>query len=473
MSGGNVLEKDKEVDWELFISRHREYSPQFAYLVTISQYPKEFLLKNIGVDFEYDFFKRVGNDFYWSKKEYTKLRKMLYLMGKEDPYILSEIIKRAEKNCNNLVTWCKNNRNLSYNSHSNKELIKLLKNHWDYLRKAACFLQVKHNLNVVLEKLIVQKIKKVLDCDDKIANSYFSNILNPSKDTLTTQAYKKLNVFSKKNVSDDKIVDWLKEFDWIETYTWIGNVLTSDDVRKKIIAGIKINRRKKYEFDLVIKKFGNNINLIVLIKSLQNLLYLHTYQFECLLASHYWCKNLIKEIGSRIDLSFEEYPYAILPEVFSGLQGKKIDKKKILLRRGNKYGLYRFKDKIYTIQGEEYKKILLLDKKQHVVRNAIKGNSASLGKVRGVVKIINSVNDFNDYQNEEILVTPMTTIDYTPFLHKVKAIVTNEGGITCHAAIIAREMNKPCVIGAKIATQVFKDGDLVEVDADNGIVRKI
>jgi phosphoenolpyruvate synthase/pyruvate phosphate dikinase len=49
--------------------------------------------------------------------------------------------------------------------------------------------------------------------------------------------------------------------------------------------------------------------------------------------------------------------------------------------------------------------------------------------------------------------------------------VTNEGGITSHASIVAREMGKPCIIGAKIATKVLKDGDLVEVDADEGVVR--
>ena len=51
------------------------------------------------------------------------------------------------------------------------------------------------------------------------------------------------------------------------------------------------------------------------------------------------------------------------------------------------------------------------------------------------------------------------------------AILTDQGGITSHAAIISREMHIPCIVGTKIATQVLKDGDLVEVDADNGIVR--
>lgn len=67
----------------------------------------------------------------------------------------------------------------------------------------------------------------------------------------------------------------------------------------------------------------------------------------------------------------------------------------------------------------------------------------------------------------------MTTTNFVPILSKVSAIVTDEGGITCHAAIISREMNIPCVIGTRSATKAFKDGDIVRVDADNGTVTKV
>ena len=65
----------------------------------------------------------------------------------------------------------------------------------------------------------------------------------------------------------------------------------------------------------------------------------------------------------------------------------------------------------------------------------------------------------------------MTTPDFVVLMHKAGAIVTDIGGMLCHAAIVSREINKPCVIGTKFATQILHDGDLVEVDADNGIVR--
>ena len=69
--------------------------------------------------------------------------------------------------------------------------------------------------------------------------------------------------------------------------------------------------------------------------------------------------------------------------------------------------------------------------------------------------------------------TSMTTPDMISAMKRAAAIVTDEGGITSHAAIISRELNKPCIIGTKLATKVFNDGDLVEVDATTGVVKKI
>jgi pyruvate,water dikinase len=67
----------------------------------------------------------------------------------------------------------------------------------------------------------------------------------------------------------------------------------------------------------------------------------------------------------------------------------------------------------------------------------------------------------------------MTSPDWLPLIQKAVAIVTDEGGITSHASIVARELKKPCIVGTKNATKILKDGDQVEVDADSGIVKII
>jgi pyruvate,water dikinase len=100
----------------------------------------------------------------------------------------------------------------------------------------------------------------------------------------------------------------------------------------------------------------------------------------------------------------------------------------------------------------------------------INGRTGAGGVARGKVRIIMDASFSKNFQRGDILVTGMTRPGFVPLIKKAAAIITDEGGITCHAAIVSRELKKPCVIGAKIATKVLKDGDLVEIDADKGII---
>jgi pyruvate,water dikinase len=72
-----------------------------------------------------------------------------------------------------------------------------------------------------------------------------------------------------------------------------------------------------------------------------------------------------------------------------------------------------------------------------------------------------------------VMVAHTTFPSLVPAMKKASAIITDDGGITCHAAIVARELKTPCVVGTKIATKILKDGDMVEVNADKGIVKVI
>lgn len=104
------------------------------------------------------------------------------------------------------------------------------------------------------------------------------------------------------------------------------------------------------------------------------------------------------------------------------------------------------------------------------------GQTGSKGKSEGKVKIVHiSALENNNYifEHGDVLVCTMTSPDYVPLMKKASAIVTDQGGILSHAAIIARELNIPCIVGTGNATEALKDGDLVEVNADEGIVKKI
>lgn len=103
----------------------------------------------------------------------------------------------------------------------------------------------------------------------------------------------------------------------------------------------------------------------------------------------------------------------------------------------------------------------------------IKGTTAFPGKVTGIVRIVKDPKKSNDFKKGEILVTGSTRPEFLPIMHKAAAFVTDAGGILSHAAITAREMEKPCVIGTKNGTKLLRTGDLVEVDAGNGIIKKL
>ncbi len=100
----------------------------------------------------------------------------------------------------------------------------------------------------------------------------------------------------------------------------------------------------------------------------------------------------------------------------------------------------------------------------------LKGLGASPGVATGKVKVILSEDEISKVEEGDILVTTMTTPDMVPAMKRAAAIVTDEGGMTCHAAIVSRELGVPAVVGTKEATRVLKDGMIVTVDGEKGVV---
>lgn len=118
--------------------------------------------------------------------------------------------------------------------------------------------------------------------------------------------------------------------------------------------------------------------------------------------------------------------------------------------------------------GKRYEDFTLVPQ-SNTVSGAVKGRTACTGKVKGKVRIVNDPTQ-TDIAEDEILVCAMTTPDYIPLMVKARGIVTDQGGILCHAAIVARELKKPCVVGTGNATEVLKTGDSVVLDATAGTI---
>ena len=98
---------------------------------------------------------------------------------------------------------------------------------------------------------------------------------------------------------------------------------------------------------------------------------------------------------------------------------------------------------------------------------------ACVGHAKGKVRKINSSQDVATFADGEILVAKSTCADYVVVMKKAAAIVTEYGGVTSHAAVVSRELGIPAVIGVAGVMATLQDGDLVEVDAHQGIIRKI
>ena len=131
--------------------------------------------------------------------------------------------------------------------------------------------------------------------------------------------------------------------------------------------------------------------------------------------------------------------------------------------------------KIYIVQArpvtflaEDVKKLERKSKTQGKI--LVRGLGASPGIATGKVKIIHDISELGKIEKGDILVTEMTSPDYVPAMEKSAAIITDHGGMTCHAAIVSRELGIPCIVGTGNATKVLKDGMIVTVDATHGIV---
>jgi phosphohistidine swiveling domain-containing protein len=100
-----------------------------------------------------------------------------------------------------------------------------------------------------------------------------------------------------------------------------------------------------------------------------------------------------------------------------------------------------------------------------------KGLPACRGLIRGRARVLEDASKISEFKEGEILITYMTTIEFIPVFRKASAVVTDEGGMSCHAAIISREFKLPCIVGTQVATRVIKTGDEIEVDAIKGVVK--
>ncbi|MBI4153301.1 hypothetical protein HY497_02155, partial [Candidatus Woesearchaeota archaeon] len=271
-----------------------------------------------------------------------------------------------------------------------------------------------------------------------------------------------------------------KRFGFINGYYLTVNWFTEEEIVKQIqtlFPNYKDELRKINE-DEQKNKAGAKLTkeldaeLLRLIKISKHFAWIAFYADEKVLLAFNYFKPVYAELARRNKLTYEE----IIESTICEMGSEHIPDKRTLRRRKENYVFYCDVDKEYVFVGNETKRFEQkeLEKEKELAElREVHGQSACSGVVRGRARIIKLRKDFDKIEKGDIIITFNTNPTYVPYLEKASGLVTNEGGMLCHAAIVSREMNIPCIVGAINATKVFKDGDRIELDARNGIVRKI
>lgn len=185
-----------------------------------------------------------------------------------------------------------------------------------------------------------------------------------------------------------------------------------------------------------------------------------------------WMYRFLREVGRRQRLPMTTFYRTIPPELSALARG---DVSLLRTVRGRKDPVVVYVDSRrdpIVLAGRDAEPVARILAHASAVTQ-LRGTATQTGRVRGRVIVLRGVADMRLVRRGDVLIASMTRPEFTPVLRQAGAIVTDEGGITSHAAIISREFGIPCIIGTKIATHIFHNGDRVEVDAERGIVRKV
>lgn len=240
---------------------------------------------------------------------------------------------------------------------------------------------------------------------------------------------------------------------------------------KKLEKTPRLNRERKQQ---LFRRFSFSPRLRALITVSEDFTWWQDERKKATYVNIYMGTKLLEEVARRTGYEVENLKYCIASEVASVLREHQPTRRELRQRRQRSV-VVMSRQGCYVSTGRDVDSIyrsMLGSRKLHDVQD-IRGLSASLGRAVGTVKVVGSATEINKVQEGDILVAVMTRPDYVPAMRRAAAVVTNEGGITSHAAIVSRELGIPCIIGTKIATQVFQDGDMVEVNANHGWVRKV
>lgn len=345
---------------------------------------------------------------------------------------------------------------------------------------------LEHGTNMWTGKLMEILKRKIADEGER--NSALSILTSPEQDSYVQEFDLKLAGAAILNKYRELLRKLAKDYAWIR-YAFQGEPLKVTDLEERIkqigktradfesfikrgrdritvLRGQKRELVKKYGLTLEEKRWFDIGAKIVFIKFFRKGVFAESY---------YAVEFLLKEIGRRVGCTRDQVTNMTPGEVLAALKTGCFDPKLVELRKNHSLLAHVDGRTFFVpvenelIQGKDF--FRLKDEKV-VMQTEIKGQTAFSGFATGRVKIVNVPADMQNFKQGDILISRSTNPSLLMAMRRAAAFVTDLGGLTCHAAIVARELKIPCVVGTKVATQVFKDGDMVEVDAGKGLVRK-
>lgn len=390
---------------------------------------------------------------------------------------LEEYEKQFLSDGKNYLDFAKKISKLNIKILSNKELLSLFKDHQEKRNRYSVFVWSAFILNnyvanraaAILETYI-KKHKK-----EKEKQEMINALFRPEKLAAVLQLQYEVGKHQGK-LTDKQFEDLYAKFKWLSCLDIHNKPWTKEEFRKHIKSFTSPSKQKQLSFKKVIEELKPSAEDLEYLSMAKRFVYIKDARDDFRRESVFYSNNLWKELSIRLGIPTEDTSYLQDADIIAFLNNKVSVSQQIISQRKKGFALYINKNKnVMCIQGDAIKKLLEmfdLSFQEEKIKD-ITGRVASKGKVSGKVVIVRGIKDLEKVEAGDILVAVTTHPDYVPAMRKAAAIVTDEGGITSHAAIVSREFGMPCIVGTKLATKSLKDGDLVEVDADKGILRKL
>jgi phosphohistidine swiveling domain-containing protein len=371
-------------------------------------------------------------------------------------------------------------KNTKINALSDQEITelfsKVMKNGWEksigYFRASQA-----EGTHYLLEKL-----------KESFSEEEISILLTPLEIDLAGRELLDWEILVKNEFSEEKLIEHTHKYPWI-----VMSHSTMEEVIETLTQRFNYDQNNSNFKDLIKEKEGlkqkqesilsKHPEVKEIVEILHNFAIARMEIKSCWGGSDFYLIPIIKEISNRTgENSHDVNMLYLMKEVKSLLlDHKKLSDEEKERRKEMFVGI--FKDgKVSYFSGEDAEEVTkeeLQELYMYENLNELKGFAANPGKIVGKARILQANNLEQtrklrtDFNKGEILITQMTQPSVMDIASRAAALITDEGGMLSHAAIISREFKIPCIVGTKIATQIFKDGDLVEVDADKGIVKKI